>query len=111
MKTDFDKFRKCYHAELAVAVFAVLFAFGDLILLKLHPELALERWYDRILLWVITFGSGIIIAGSLLMWRYSKCPRCGKSVLPFWGNRKMVKRILNRKPNICARCGEEVETD
>jgi len=52
-----------------------------------------------------------VSAFSLAAWRCTKCPHCGESVFSKWGSSKMAKRIANRKPVLCAHCGEEVDAD
>jgi len=102
MKTNFDKYRKCYYAALAVCAIVLIASCCWSFVLP----------HDLRML----FGMEILVSLfaavlSLLMWRYSKCPHCGKSVFPFWGSFKMGNRIRKRQPILCAHCGEEVETD
>lgn len=111
MKTNFDKYRKCYYATLVVCAVLLAFTLCWGIWPKRYPEVVLERGFWHAMVSVKLFEAGIIFVLSLLMWRYSKCPHCGKSVFPFWGSFKIQSRILKRKPVLCAHCGEEVETD
>ena len=59
---------------------------------------------------------GLMIA--LCAWRvykHSRCPNCGKSVMSFWGRdgvgRAAMRRISNSHSVVCVHCGAEVEIE
>jgi len=111
MTTNFDKFRKCYHAALAVVAVGLVLLAGWYVFMGRNSELVYDRWYIRTPFLVAMLMNGMCCVLSLLMWRYSKCPLCGRSVFPFWGSFKTGSRILRSRSVRCAHCGEEVETD
>jgi len=110
MKSQFDKYRKCYYMAMATCVI-IMIAAGCLGLAANRiTRMALEIRYLRYCHGISALAWLFAIVLSWLMWRNSKCPHCGKSVFPFWGSFKIQSRILKRKPILCAHCGEEVET-
>ena len=59
---------------------------------------------------------GLMVA--LCAWRVyklSRCPKCGESVMSFWGRdgvgRAAVRRILKLHSVVCVHCGDEVEIE
>lgn len=104
MKTDFEKYRRLmWMARGGVVALGIVFVCCIV-------ELCAGR--ERSHLWLA--ASALSLAVSLIALKaiaYTKCPHCGKSVLSKWSNVERGKRIAERRPVICVRCGEEVDTD
>ncbi len=105
MKTDFDNLRKWRRAQVTLAIVVIVLGVIGLVELSL----------GRICCWAQNVVSLSFVAVSFCVYRCSRCPYCGKSVLSGWSGkdgagRNCIKRIEKRLPVICVHCGEEVDT-
>ena len=109
MKTDFNNLRKWRKVQVMLAIVVIvlgLLAFVELFLGK----------GGRIYGLSLNIVSLALAAVSFCVYRCSRCPYCGKSVMSGWtgkdgARRNCVRRITKRLPIICAHCGKEMDTN
>ena len=107
MKTGFDNLRKWRRAQVMLAIIVIVLGVIGLV------ELSFGKG-DKICCLVQNVVSLLFVAVSFCVYRCSRCPYCGKSVLSGWSGkdgagRNCIKRIEKRLPVICVHCGEEVD--
>ena len=57
----------------------------------------------------------MIVLCAWRVYKHSRCPHCGKSVMSFWGRdgvgRAAIRRISKSHSVVCVHCGDEVEIE
>jgi len=109
MKTDFDKFRKWRHYQVASAIVLIVLVVSNIIL---SAFLGFSRPCN-LSVCIVSVITGIM---GLKAISYSRCPHCGKYIMSKWlgrdsAGRNCTKRIEKRLPILCFHCGQEVDTD
>ena len=109
MKTDFDKFRRWRHYQVASAIVLTVLTVTDIVL---SVFFGFSRTCN-LSIGIVTVITGIM---GLKAISYSRCPHCGKSVMSKWlgrdsAGRNCTKRIEKRLPILCFHCGQEIDTD
>ena len=110
MKTDFNRAREWRLAQKVSAV--ILFV---IIAIRILVAILASRTHDGISLAIAVVSLAVCVTG-IGIWRNLRCPHCGNSVMSAWTGRDGAKRncirsVESRSPVICARCGEEVDTN
>lgn len=104
MKTDFEKFRKWRHYQVAWAIVLMILAIANIVLLGTSTNL------------VLSIAGLLTVFASLKTFSYSFCPHCGKSFMSKWtgrdaAGRNCTKRIERHQSILCVHCGQEIDTD
>jgi len=111
MKSQFAKYRTCFRVMQIVCAAELVFLACWYVWMNRQPEIALQRWFCRLMFHVVMLASVTGIVMCLLMIRGEKCPHCGKSLRAKWWSRKLANQILKRQPVRCPHCGAESATE
>ena len=104
MKTDFEKFRKWRHYQVAWAIVLITLAIVNIFLWGTGSSFAPSI-------------AGLYLAfAGLKTHSYSCCPHCGKSFMSKWtgrdaAGRNCTKRIERHQSILCVHCGQEIDTN
>ena len=109
METDFAKLRMWRHVQVLSAVIMIV-----LVLIDLAEKVFFVR--SNVATLSLSVAALAVAVTNLCVYRYSRCPHCGKSLMSTWlgrdaAGRNCVTRIEKCLPVLCAHCGEEADTD
>ena len=94
MKTDFDKFRKWHHYQVASAVVMLTLAIADIIVSAFSGFSHISNRFGVVGL--------VLVATSFKIFSYSRCPHRGKSFMSKWLGRDSAGRNSpDELRNIC----------
>ena len=112
VKSGFAKYRTCVRIVYTLGLIGLLVCFAQWFLVGHIEQVGLGWSYMTLrCLWALfMLLQTICIVLCMLMIRYTKCPRCGKSVLSKWWNYDRGKRIMKCERIHCPHCEAEIET-